>query len=1125
MSVGCVNLAHVTMKFEPDEATWVLSSTDVGLAAVVGEGAFSRGLDYAIGGKVVALATADRGRVLMGTVTGNGLAPYQCLVTHKGEAANGEPLWVSRCTCPVATECKHAVAAIIAARRAITDGVSKGSVSRTPARSSAQSNVVPLFGGSGVATASWRARLSESLGPSEPERVEKRVESPTSSSWRAQLGLQFEAKARPASMSDSTPVQRLELKPTKLMRTGRWSRTATWVDVRSSAGISEAEEHQQEVLKRFVAAHKPQVGSGQTVYLDELGPGVWPGLREVADAGITLMLAATPGEGVTLAEPAEVTLGIHRSEAGLVLTADVVGVDLEPEFGTAILIGEPAHGVAVLDRGSLRLVPFHETPHSVLQPLLLGDVIEIPEDEIPEFESEFLPRLRRHTSISDVTNTLSDPVEPRLLLVVTPKTVGKVEVETFFTYGDKRVTSTPVGRGRQFSSESAVIARAAVLLGRLRLTRSVPGFDLWVKPKAELLGMEAVKLADAVPELKAVDGVDVVMAGELPVYEEAEDDPIIEVGVNEAGNKPDWLDLQITISVDGQEVPYPNLIEALHRGDETMMLPSGTYFRLDSPQLRDISRVLEEAQELTDKTSEKLQISRYDIGLWDQLVGLGVVEQQRTAWQEAVEGLTKQGWNPRAVETPVACDATLRPYQLEGYAWLANLWDARLGGVLADDMGLGKTIQTLAMLERARAAGELDDAPALVIAPTSVLGVWAREAAQFTPKLRVSVLNATSKKRGTEVAQEIRDERPHVVVTSYAVARLDADNFHACSWRALVLDEAQMVKNHTSQTFQAIKKIGAPFGLAISGTPLENSVMDVWSLFNLVAPGLFPRPEDFIRRYRKPIEQGEGHVVTDALSALRRRIGPLMLRRRKQDVAPDLPEKQIQRVDVALSPQHERVYKRHLRREQQRVMGLLKDPDANRVEILAALTRLRRLALDPALVDDEFSGRSVSRKVEAVVQQLADIAGEGHRALVFSQFTDFLTIVREAAADAGVSTAYLDGSTRNRQQVVDEFKDGDADAFFISLKAGGTGLTLTEADYVIVLDPWWNPAAEDQAIDRAHRIGQTNPVMVYRYVSAGTIEDKVVELQEKKRKLFEDVVDAGAGGGRLSGADIAALLE
>lgn len=1115
------------MKFEPDEATWVLASTDVGLAAVVGEGAFSRGLDYAIGGKVVALATADRGRVLMGTVTGNGLAPYQCLVTHKGEAANGEPLWVSRCTCPVATECKHAVATIVTARRAISSGVGKASVSRPAARAGAsESNVVSLFGdGAHGATSSWRDKLATSLGPREQVPRSVSAASPSSEAWRAQLGLQFEAKARPASLTDSTPVQRFEIKPTKLMRTGRWSRTATWVDVRSSAGIPEAQEQQHEVLRRIVADHAPRVGNGQTVYLDELGAGVWQRLREAQEAGVTLMLAASPGEGVTLADPAEVSLGIHKNDGGLVLTADVVGVDLEPEFGSATLIGEPAHGVAVLDRGSLRLVPFHDTPHAVLQPLLLGDVIEIPHDEIAEFEAEFLPQLRRHTSISDVTNTLTDAVEPRLLLVVTPKTVGKVEIETFFTYGERRVTSTPVGRGRQFSSERAVVARATTLLGRLRLTRSVPGFDVWVRSKTELVGMEAVKLADAIPELKAIDGVDVVMAGELPAYEEAEDDPIVEVGVNEASAKPDWLDLQVTISVDGQEVPYPNLIEAIHRGDDTMMLPSGTYFRLDSPQLLDIARVLDEAQQLTDKKSEKLQISRYDIGLWDQLVGLGVVDQQRTEWQRSVEGLTKQGWSPRGVETPVAFDATLRPYQLEGYTWLANLWDARLGGVLADDMGLGKTIQTLAMLERARAAGELDGDPALVVAPTSVLGVWVREAAQFAPNLRVTALAETSKKRGSEVGEEIARRAPHVVVTSYAVARLDADSFHASSWRALVLDEAQTVKNHTSQTFQAIKKIGAPFGLAISGTPLENSVMDVWSLFNLVAPGLFPRPEDFIRRYRKPIEQGEGHAVTDALEALRRRIGPLMLRRRKEDVAPDLPEKQMQRVDVEMSAQHERVYKRHLRREQQRVMGLLKDPDANRVEILAALTRLRRLALDPALVDDEFAGRSVSRKVEAVVRQLVDIAGEGHRALVFSQFTDFLSIVREAAADAGVSTAYLDGSTRNRQQVVDEFRAGDADAFFISLKAGGTGLTLTEADYVIVLDPWWNPAAEDQAIDRAHRIGQANPVMVYRYVTSSTIEEKVVELQARKRKLFEDVVDAGAGGGRLTGADLAALLE
>lgn len=1118
------------MKFDPSDAIWVRSCTDIGLSGVVGEGAFSRGLDYAIGGKVIALATADRGNVLMGTVAGNGLAPYQCLVTYKGEASNGEPMWVARCTCPVASECKHAVAAILAARRHL-EGKSDTSASAGKPRTRSRQgddNVIPLFGGPSVAAAGWREKLSQALTPEQSQtRTSRSQVSPSSESWRAELGIIFDPKDRPTSITDSTPVQRFELRPTKLMRTRRWSKTATWVDLRSPVGLPDADEDQQEVLREVIAGHHPKVGNGQTIYLDELGPGVWPALRKAVDSGLTLMLAATPGEGVTLSEPVEVSLGVHKNKSGLMLTADVTGVDMAPEFGSATLVGSPAHGVAILDSGSLKLVPFAQVPHAVIQPLLLGDVIEIPERDVPEFEAEFLPQLRDHVAVSDESNNLTDAVSPVLVIQITPVTVGKAKVETFFRYGERQVTSTPVGRGRQVSSEGAIIASAAVILGRLRLTRSVPGHELWVKSEAELVGMDAVRLADSVDELRALSDVEVETLGALPAYEEAEDDPIVTVGVDENQREPDWLDLQVTVSVDGQEVPYPNLIAAIRAGDDTMMLPSGTYFRLDSPTLLDIARVLEEAQNLQDKKTEKLEISRYDIGLWDQLVGLGVVEKQRHAWHEAVDGLLQRGWESSEFTPPPSFAATLRPYQLQGFNWLANLWAAGMGGILADDMGLGKTIQTIALLENARSRGELgqEAGPALVVAPTSVLAVWLREARQFAPELKVLTLGETGKKRGTSVAEMVDSTRPDVVVTSYAVARLDGEAFAEVGWRALILDEAQMVKNHTSQTFQALKKLGAPFGLAISGTPLENSVMDVWSLFNLVAPGLFPRPEDFIRRYRKPIESGEGHVATDALDALRRRIAPLMLRRRKQDVAPDLPPKQTQLVEVEMSAQHERIYKRHLRREQQRVMGLLKDPDANRVEILAALTRLRRLALDPALVDDEFAGRSVSRKVEAVVQQLVGIAGEGHRALVFSQFTDFLSIVREAAADAGVSTAYLDGSTRNRQSVIDEFKDGDTDAFFISLKAGGTGLTLTEADYVIVLDPWWNPAAEDQAIDRAHRIGQERNVMVYRYVSAGTIEEKVIALQEKKRQLFADVVDAGAGGGKLTSDDIAGLIQ
>ena len=250
-----------------------------------------------------------------------------------------------------------------------------------------------------------------------------------------------------------------------------------------------------------------------------------------------------------------------------------------------------------------------------------------------------------------------------------------------------------------------------------------------------------------------------------------------------------------------------------------------------------------------------------------------------------------------------------------------------------------------------------------------------------------------------------------------------------------------------------------------------------------------------------------------------------MLRRTKEQVALDLPPKQVQVVPVDLAPTHRRVYDRHLQRERKRVLGLMEDPDANRVAILASLTRLRQLSLDPSLVDEDLPGQRSSAKIDVLVEHLRELAVEGHRALVFSQFTGFLGIVRERLQDEGISTSYLDGATTHRAEVIDGFKQGEQTAFLISLKAGGVGLTLTEADYVFVLDPWWNPAAEAQAIDRAHRIGQDRPVMVYRLVSAGTIEDKVLALQERKRDLFERVVDDGGTlSGAITSADIRALL-
>jgi SNF2 family DNA or RNA helicase len=512
-----------------------------------------------------------------------------------------------------------------------------------------------------------------------------------------------------------------------------------------------------------------------------------------------------------------------------------------------------------------------------------------------------------------------------------------------------------------------------------------------------------------------------------------------------------------------------------------------------------------------------LRISRYQAGLWEELLELGVVDEQSERWSRTVEGLLALDAVP-APRPPASLAAELRPYQQEGYAWLSFLWDAGLGGILADDMGLGKTLQTLALLCRARAAGDLPD-PVLVVAPTSVVHNWAREAARFAPALRVVTVDATEKRRAVPLAEHVAGA--DLVITSYALFRIDADAYAGLPWRALVLDEAQFVKNHQAKTYACARRLAAPVKLAITGTPLENSLMDLWALLSIVAPGLFPSPQRFTQFYRVPIERGDH---PELLATLRRRIRPLVRRRTKDQVAAELPPKQEQVLEVALNPRHEKVYQTHLQRERRKVLGLVDDLDAHRFVIFRSLTLLRQLALDPALVDDAYTGIR-SSKADAFTEQLREVVAEGHRVLVFSQFTGFLRTIRGRLDAEGVPYAYLDGRTRDRAGRIEEFRTGRAPVFLISLKAGGFGLNLTEADYVFVLDPWWNPAVEAQAVDRTHRIGQDKKVMVYRMVSAGTIEEKVMALKERKQALFTRVLEDGdLLSGALTAEDIRGLF-
>ena len=363
---------------------------------------------------------------------------------------------------------------------------------------------------------------------------------------------------------------------------------------------------------------------------------------------------------------------------------------------------------------------------------------------------------------------------------------------------------------------------------------------------------------------------------------------------------------------------------------------------------------------------------------------------------------------------------------------------------------------------------------------------------------------------------------PPIVVTSYALFRLEFDEYASLDWDVFVLDEAQFVKNHQSKAYRCARRLDAAMKLAITGTPIENSLMDLWSLLSITAPGLYPDPKRFDEVYRKPIESGR---APERLATLRRRVAPLMRRRTKDEVLTELPPKTEQTVEVELNPRHRRIYQAQLQRQRQKVLGLVDDVDKHRFEILKSLTILRQLSLDPVLVDPEDHDVG-SAKVDQLLDDLTQVVAEGHKALVFSQFTRFLRLVRDRLDQAGLTHSYLDGRTRNRERAISAFKDGDKDVFVISLKAGGFGLNLTEADYCFVLDPWWNPATETQAVDRAHRIGQRNAVMVYRYVSVGTIEEKVMELKARKAAIFASVMD---GEDPLSGAldadDIRALLD
>ena len=461
----------------------------------------------------------------------------------------------------------------------------------------------------------------------------------------------------------------------------------------------------------------------------------------------------------------------------------------------------------------------------------------------------------------------------------------------------------------------------------------------------------------------------------------------------------------------------------------------------------------------------------------------------------------------------------LREYQKHGYDWLHFLGESGFHGILADDMGLGKTVQALSWMLAEKESGALEH-PILVVAPTSVTANWVEESRRFTPDLKVIRLVGPNR---DALYREVKNA--DLIITTFALLRLDLNRLQRRSWHAVVLDEAQHIKNPASQTAIAAKKLTARHRLALTGTPLENTLVELWSIFDYLMPGFLDDEKNFRARYVR-----SGAEKPEDIQGLRLKVAPFMLRRVKGEVAKELPAKTTQIIHVPLSPAQRELYDQVRAITKQRVLDSIQNKGlgGSTVTVLDALLKLRQAACHPRLVKlDVAEGVEESAKHDMLHEILEEAIAEGHRALVFSQFTSHLKIVREWLDETNVDYFYLDGRTRKRQQLVDKFNAPDGPPLFlISLKAGGTGLNLAAADYVIHLDPWWNPAVEDQATDRAHRIGQTRPVFVYKLVAENTVEEKIIELQNTKRDLFDAVVggDTLAGSG-LTIDDIRSIFE
>jgi len=1044
---------------------------------------FTRGQAYFRKGMVLDLDVYDKGRLAVSftsEVEGS-FEPYDQDITITKESRVGPPDVAGYCSCPVGYNCKHVVAACLQYQE------ESEHASRLP-------------DAPGQASLAWLESFSKSF---------ENIDAAQSSNEKFLVYV--------LEFNETREHLKVEVYRTHVLKFGGLSKGNS-IKFNDLCYYPPAFAQQVDVeVARLIAASNDQYGYYAARYIQ--GKAGFLALKQMLATGRCYWGSHQTLHVLLEGKPREFACRWRYNSQGsaeldIVITPEAIVLATEPPM----YWDELSHEIGVLNN----------VPYSASQLKMLMQAPAIPASLIDEFSQRTALSMPEHLlpppkAIEMESIKQAKPVAQLLLHVKHYQGVDYRMARLRFSYAEYELPAFPQHDETRLIKEHKIInifrdiAVEENFFGGLKSA----GFEEWLfegKDDCNLFFNEKNEVANdtlwadfitnVIPELEG-DGWSIEIANGFNMQLHEADQ--WHADIEEKGS--DWFGLSFEVEINQKKQALLPLVTKILEYYDLADLPEtvvvnvgdGQYLQLPSEQIKPVLEIVYELYSKESVSDDKvLEISRFDAGR------LADLEQQNANLQwcggEQLRALGRQLKNFEGIQ-PVDCpqglQTELRGYQQQGLNWLQFLRSYQLNGILADDMGLGKTVQTLAHLLLEKEQGRLDK-PCLIIAPTSLMGNWRREASVFTPDLKVLVLQGPERSQYFESIQDY-----DLVLSTYPLLVRDNDVLLSRTYHMLVLDEAQVVKNPKSKASKIIRQFKAAHKVCLTGTPMENHLGELWALFDFLMPGFLGNAKQFNSLFRKPIENhGDGELQQRLVS----RIKPFMLRRGKSEVASELPEKtEITRM-VSLGKQQAALYEsiRISMEEKVRQTIASKGLARSHITILDALLKLRQVCCDPQILSLQHAHKvKESAKLDLLMDMLPKMLAEGRKILIFSQFTKMLSLIENKIESHNISYTKLTGQTRNRDAVINTFKQGKANVFLISLKAGGVGLNLTEADTVIHYDPWWNPAAENQATDRTHRIGQDKAVFVYKLVVENSVEEKIISMQEKKKALADAVYQQG----------------